>query len=449
MARILPLILVSPLTSAFLSQRPRLPRFPPLPHALVDIDYNAPRDIGTFLEWSNAMGIQQADGLQLTSDDDGVDIFAMTTQDVPANTPVLMVPNNLVLSCRTAMQEIGRLENAEERLVSAKASDHVPHFYLFLYILREYERGDQQSPYYPWLNSLPRYYSNGASMTPFCFDCLPPFTGRLARQERVQYLQFYQALKYVDFLSQSTTTSKALTKWVFAVVYTRGFATPDGDFQVAPFADFFNHHADPEVSLQYDKDGNTYIVTTKDVPAGSPLRLQYADPTNPSHLLARYGFLDESSPATFCKLMYNNNNKPTTTTSSAELRNLGYDHSRLLFYRDGSVSPEVWNVLLYQALAQSNPDAQDAFYQACVTGDTDTQQSIHNYFVDTTRAALQDHVESFLRDLWQLNSRCAMMNVDQHPRLPLIVRHNQFVLETFLAVQERQQLGVGVKAAAR
>jgi hypothetical protein len=258
----------------------------------------------TFQNWALECGIQQAEGFELTSED-GADIGVRTTQDLPAQSPVLFVPNIMILSSNLAMQEIGKIEAAEKRLVSVNASEHVPKFYLFLKILLEFEKGDQ-SPYFPWLNALPRYYSNGASMTPFCFDCLPPLAGYLAMNERIKFIQFFQALRFVDFVSDWVKNNKDLAKWAFSVVYTRGQQTPDGDFRVVPMADMFNHHGiEPEVELSFDEEGNCYAYTTRDVPAGSPLRISYGDSTNPSFLFARYGFLDESSPGTFCKIMIN------------------------------------------------------------------------------------------------------------------------------------------------
>merc|ERR1712232_1091290 len=103
----------------------------------------------------------------------------------------------------------------------------------------------------------------------------------------------------------------------------------------------FNHGSDgpTEVQVGYDENENCYVYATRDVPAGSPLRLLYGDPTNPSHLLARYGFLDQSSSATFCKIMI--------SRPSQQMKDMGYDHSRMLFYKDtGGVSQEVWDVLL-------------------------------------------------------------------------------------------------------
>jgi hypothetical protein len=185
-------------------------------------------------EWAASCGIQRAEGFQLASED-GVDISVITAQDLPANSPVLFVPNEMILSSSQARQELGHLEAAEKRLMMSQASDHVPQFYLFVKVLTEYKKGEQ-SPWYPWLNALPRWYSNGASMTPFCFECLPPFVGWQAMNERIKFIQFFQALKSIDFLSDYTKNNKDLAKWAFAVVYTRGFDTPDGDFRLGTCA---------------------------------------------------------------------------------------------------------------------------------------------------------------------------------------------------------------------
>jgi len=395
--------------------------------AYVDIDEGAPRDIATMDQWVASCGVQRAEGFELTSED-GADIRVTTSVDLPAESPVLFVPNAMILSAQQSMQELGRVEAAEQRLVSAKAAEHVPNFYLFLKILMEYEQGDQ-SGWYPWLNALPRYYSNGASMTPFCFDCLPPLVGNLAMGERIKFIQFFQALRYVDFISDEIKNDKEIAKWAFAAVYTRGFPTPDGDFKIAPMADMFNHGTETEVQTLYDEEGNLSVYTTRDVPAGSPLRLSYGDPTNPSFLFARYGFLDESSPATFCKIMI--------PRPEQKLIDMGYSHSKMLFFKDtGEISEEVWDVLLYQILI-SDPAAQQTLYEAHMNGDYNTKQAMHQQYFQQTSVALNNHVNTFLKDLENLQRKGDGIDVLEHPRFPIIMQHNDYVKETFMKVRDQ------------
>jgi len=174
--------------------------------------------------------------------------------------------------------------------------------------------------------------------------------------------------------------------------------------------------------------GNCNVYTTADVAPGSPLRMSYGDPTNPSALFAQYGFLDESSPATFCKI--------TNIQPTEELKNLGLDFSRMLFYKDnGAVSEEVWDVLLYSQVLKSNKQAQQAFYQAHMTGDVETKQSIHQHYFLETATALKKHIDTFLKQLDDLTKKGDGVDVNTHPRLPLILKHNEFVRQTFLTVK--------------
>lgn len=393
---------------------------------VVDIDENAPRDIVGFEDWASSYGVQRCDGFQLTSEDGGFDVNAMTTMDIPAQSPVLYVPNEMILKTSEAQEELGIFTAAEKRLVSAKAADHIPYFYLFLKILKEYELGDQ-SPWFPWLNSLPRYYSNGASMTPFCFDCLPPLVGLMAKKDRIRFIQFFQALKFVDGISEESKSRKDLAKWAFSVVHTRCFEA-NGDILIIPMVDMLNHGTETEVDLSFDEEGNCYGISKYDIPAGYPLRMSYGDHTNPSRLFARYGFLDKTSPATFCKIMIK---RPTQ-----DLIDMGYDHSRMLFYKDtGEVSEEVWDVLLYQILGANDPNQQQVFYNAHMNGDYATKQSLHSNYFPQTVAALRSHVDNFLFSLDNLTQQTLGSDVNEHPRLPLILEHNEFVRQTFLKVK--------------
>ena len=155
--------------------------------------------------------------------------------------------------------------------------------------------------------------------------------------------------------------------------------------------------------------------------------MSYGDPTNPSKLFALYGFLDETSPATFCKI--------TNITPNEQLVNLGFDFSRMLFYKDsGEISEEVWDVMLYQTL-EANKSDQQAFYEAHMNGDADTKAAIHQHYFSETAGALKKHVDTFLEQLDELSAKADGKDVYEHPRLPLILRHNEFVKQTFLAVK--------------
>lgn len=213
-------------------------RLATIANTCIDIDEKSPRDIGTMDEWITTYGVQKADGFQLTMSQDGNDVQAITNQDLPAGQPVLFVPTGMILRGEAARQEMGSIESAEELFGRLRVTENLPEFYLFLKILKEYELG-QQSPWYPWLNSLPRYFSNGSSMTHFCCkECLPPLVGNLANQERIRFIQFFRALQFVQFFqSRDTNTNRALAKWAFAVVSTRSFPSPDGDSQLVPMAD--------------------------------------------------------------------------------------------------------------------------------------------------------------------------------------------------------------------
>lgn len=126
------------------------------------------------------------------------------------------------------------------------------------------------------------------------------------------------------------------------------------------------------------------------------------------------------------------NIKPTK-----ELKDIGLDFSRMLFYKEtGDVSQEVWDVLLYDIL-EPNRDVQKAFYQAHMMGDTETKSAIHQqYFLETSRA-LKKHVDTFLLQLDELSDNALQKDMNEHPRIPLILKHNDFVRSTFLTVKYR------------
>jgi len=112
----------------------------------------------------------------------------------------------------------------------------------------------------------------------------------------------------------------------------------------------------------------------------------------------------------------------------------------MLFYKDsGEVSEEVWDVLLYQILQTADPAASQAFYTAHMTGDATSKQAIHQQYYPQTSAVLKYHVDSFLQQLDDLSKRARGRDLKVHPRLPIILQHNEFVKETFQRVKANLQ----------
>ena len=100
---------------------------------VIDVDEDAARDIQTFEEWSYNYGVQRCDGFQLTSDD-GMDVYAATSQDLPTGSPVVFVPEHLILSSSKAMVELRtpEMNGAEKVVLSVNAESEMRHYYLML-----------------------------------------------------------------------------------------------------------------------------------------------------------------------------------------------------------------------------------------------------------------------------------------------------------------------------
>jgi hypothetical protein len=212
----------------------------------VDINERSQRNVGPFDEWAASCGVQRCEGgfrLVPTNPNDQYnqdDMSVMTDIDLPAGQPVLSIPANMILSSTTSRIELeqlgdsldldtddaGSIRKAVDLLQRLGAGDTVPKFYLFLKVLLEYTRGID-SPYYPWLDSLPRLYYNSVSMTDSCYECLPPLVFQLSRRERVKFDNFYDAIQLIDsriFSDELKADKDNVIKWAFNVVHTRCFS---------------------------------------------------------------------------------------------------------------------------------------------------------------------------------------------------------------------------------
>jgi len=122
--------------------------------------------------------------------------------------------------------------------------------------------------------------------------------------------------------------------------------------------------------------------------------------------------------------------------ASSEIFEMGYP-SKMLFDTSGGISNEVWDVLLYTELGKISTEQQQAFYQAYMMGDEATKSNYHNQYFPQSWNALLQHVEYILNELDELQTwQMTKLDSSSHPRLPLIMRHNDFVKNTFVMVQQ-------------
>ena len=424
----------------------------PIDPVVLDLAEDASREVTKMMVWAKSNGVQSGEGCTLSpeSNDNNKDVYVMAMEDLSAGSPVFYVPEELILSSNKAMEEFRysedmmeefllaeNMETAEGIIYSMGAESEIQHFYLMLKILKEVEKG-RDSPWFDWLDSLPRYYSNAVSMSPFCLLCLPPLMKKLAEEERENLKCLVSSIKMVPFLSNYIKDHpRDLCKWAYQVVYTRSISTEDGDLRIVPVGDYFNHGSEyTEIDFSFDDDGNYYSYTSYDVPMGSSLRISYSDPKNPSFLLARYGFLDKSCPASFCKIMPDNVDE--------EMLELGYSYDRMLFYSTGEVAEEVWDVILYSNLGLlGNVEDQLALVNAHRQGDTEAKRLLQEKHYEVTSNTLMEHIDMFLEELDKLIEKAYTIGsertyiANEHPRLPLIIDHNCFLQKTFLNVRNR------------
>ena len=74
------------------------------------------------------------------------------------------------------------------------------------------------------------------TISDFCYECLPPLVYQLARQEKVKFDNFFDAMQKADCISDEMKSKKAVAKWAYNVVTTRCQGSDEEKF-IAPMAD--------------------------------------------------------------------------------------------------------------------------------------------------------------------------------------------------------------------
>mmetsp|Transcript_8084 Transcript_8084/g.11519 ORF Transcript_8084/g.11519 Transcript_8084/m.11519 type:complete len:155 (+) Transcript_8084:688-1152(+) len=135
--------------------------------------------------------------------------------------------------------------------------------------------------------------------------------------------------------------------------------------------------------------------------------------------------------------------RPTYINGGTQPRRCGeengqYAQNRMLFYKDtGDVSQEVWDILLYQWLTSSNVADRRILMEAHNRGDVERKMALHESYYPKTSSLLEEHLNTFMEQLDRLGGKADGKDPMEHPRLPLILSHNEFVRRTFLMVRNR------------
>ncbi len=86
---------------------------------------------------------------------------------------------------------------------------------------------------------------------------------------------------------------------------------------------------------------------------------------------------------------------------------------------------------------QISSDDGLAFYRAHMAGDEATKWVYHNQCLPDALSTLRRHVDYLVNELKELSKNYWKKDVSRHPRLPLLMRHNDFVKNTFERVQQQ------------
>lgn len=92
---------------------------------------------------------------------------------------------------------------------------------------------------------------------------------------------------------------------------------------------------------------------------------------------------------------------------------------------------QVWDLFLYEILVNNDPGAAEQYYVAFKTGDEATKQQYQDQYFPYTLDALKQHVYSILADVENLTAIAQSYDLSTHPRVPVIVAHNNLVRDTF------------------
>ena len=376
----------------------------------------------------------------------------------------MSISRNVILSSQDAQASLTKeeVDIVMTTLRPGGLDAYAGEFFLMLRLLQEVaackdESGQNSCCLGPWLESLPTDFDMGIYFDDLERSYLSQLASKLLDLQERQLAAFRMACDaLVDcdgkhaslFESEDSKYADGdMIKWAFSVVFSRSWRSPSDpdDARIVPLADNFNHGENANVIVEEPEgeNGVTQVVLKTDVERDTELKLSYGPGYDPSRFLIIFGFFDDTVREVFCGIAF--------TDATEELVHLGAaDRSAMIYRDDGAISNAVWDSTLYVTLAQK-PEEQEAFYKARINDDAETFQELHRKYRLEIALSLKNHADAVLQTeyLVPTDQELSKINVKEHPRLPMILRHNRFMRKVFSNVRDRLEKQVLLEVEKR
>ena len=422
------------------------------------------------LSWSDDSAIVRGKGVSVGANPDNVGggVGVRIQRSGKAGDEVMSIPRDVVVSSEDARSSLTaeEVDIVVNTLQSDGLETYAPEFFLMIRLLQEVrvQAAQQQnqnggsSMLGPWLDSLPTEFDMGIYFDEVERGYLPQLASKLLDLQERQLAAFRGAC---DALADHDGRHAALfeagddgkyvaddiVKWAFSIVFSRSWRSPSNpdDARIVPLADNFNHAEEATVIVEEPEGegGATTVVLKTDVERDTELKLSYGPGYDPSRFLIIFGFFDETVREVFCGVAF--------TDPSEELVKLGAtDRSAMIYRDDGAISNAVWDSTLYVTLSQK-PEEQAAFYEARINDDAEAFQTLHRKYRLEIALSLKNHAEAVLQTeyLVPTDQELSKIDVKEHPRLPMILKHNRFMRKVFGNVKDRLEKQVMLEVEKR
>ena len=432
------------------------------------------------------------------NDDDVEDMEQEESQISTAfskGTPIMTIPHELILSSSDPdlfTYHDGKLyETIVSSMKESNMEYYTPECLLITLLLWETSKGSD-SPWYPYIQTLPKSYTTGIYMDEVEKSHLKRFAFEFVKQQEYQYNSCKQTILHDAYASdvlpttlqnllqamkekkkiEKVTNAESkknddggedillfdstddLFKWAFSVVFTRSWRTPARDLEegnssllpeatLVPLGDMFNHDSmKSNVAPSILDDGSVQLSLKSDIEImngesdddaasiSSSLYLSYGLFYQPARYLVMFGFWDRSN-------LYMDAN----LTIPTELSNCMDPSSLIVSTNNGGVTQDVFNLAIYHFLLAQNADDGDDAQRFLVALQSQDESTIHEL---STRYELEGalylrlHVLKIISDVYpemDIAPSDDTAQVSSSPRrYGMIARYNNGMRDSWLRV---------------